>query len=219
LLLNPDVTVPPHGLAALVRWMDEHPEIGAASPELCDASGHTQSAARRFQSVGKSLLELSRLHKVLPDRWREEVFLGPYRRGCGDHLNVDWVPGAAFCVRREAVADAGLLSDAVLMYGEDIEWCWRIRGTGRRIGVCGATTFRHTEGESARRTWSERERSVRMWQGCYEAYARMRGRGYARALMYLDRAALWLDAHLPNRTAEARRRAAERLMLHRGLSG
>ncbi len=36
LLLNPDVTVPAGGLRNLVAWMDEHPETGAATPNLVE---------------------------------------------------------------------------------------------------------------------------------------------------------------------------------------
>lgn len=203
LLLNPDCIVPDGGLRDLVQWMDRHPELGAASPELVDHRGRIQSAARRFQSITRTLLEMSRLHLLLPARRRADIFLGSYWKG-GEHLNVDWVPGTALIARREAVEQAGLLCEDVLFYGEDSEWCWRIRKAGWRIGVCGGVRFIHDEGQSTARTWDDRERGRRMLQGTYDAYRRMRGPVYARILMATNALAFAIESRSPNRSASQR---------------
>src|SRR5262249_29703055 len=137
-LLNSDVIVPSGGLERLVEWMELHPEIGAASPGLTNHASQGASVARRFPSVTSTLLEMLRLHLLMPRTLRAEVLLGSYWPIARDHLDVDWVPATAMIIRREAVNSAGLLSERELMYGEDIEWCWRIRRTGWRIGVCGS---------------------------------------------------------------------------------
>jgi GT2 family glycosyltransferase len=214
LLLNPDVSVPAGGLEGLVEWMDAHPQLGAASPELVDEAGNPACAARRFQSVSRTLLEMSRLHLLLPRRRRAELFLGSYWKGDRDHLDVDFVPGAAMIVRREAVEAAGLLSESLPMYGEDTEWCWRIRRAGWRIGVSGALRFRHDEGQSAIRTWGEMERRRRMWLGMYAACVQMRGSLYCRLLMATNALALFIEAVHPRRTQEDRTRARADLRVH-----
>lgn len=213
-LLNPDVVVPRGGLRQLVEWMDAHPEIGAASPELVDRHGNLACVGRRFQSVSRTLLEISRVHLLLPARVRSEIFLGSYRRSQGDHLDVDFVPGAAMIVRREAVEAAGLLSESVPMYGEDTEWCWRIRRAGWRIGVCGALRFQHDEGQSAIRTWGEMERTTRMWHGIYASCARMRGAAYCRLLIVANALAFAIEAHHPRRTREERAQSRRHLCVH-----
>ena len=45
LLLNPDVIVPIGGLKGLATWMDKHPRVGAASPQLRGDDGRLQSTA------------------------------------------------------------------------------------------------------------------------------------------------------------------------------
>lgn len=216
LLLNPDCVVPDGGLQELAEWMERHPELGAASPELVDSKGRVQSAGRRFQSISKSLLELSRLHLLLPARYRSNFFLGSYWNG-GEHLDVDWAPGTALLVRREAVDDAGLLSENVLFYGEDSEWCWRIRKAGWRIGVCGSVTFLHDEGQSTSRTWDEEETSRRMLRGVYDAYRLMRGSIYARALMAVNTLAFAIEAYRPHRPAYQRIHSRKLLQAHLAL--
>lgn len=217
LLLNPDVVVPVGGLERLVDWMDAHPELGAASPELVDQAENPACAGRRFPSLFRTVLEMSRLHLLLPRERRAELFLGSYWRSDEDHLDVDFVLGAAMIVRREAVEAAGLLSDSMLMYGEDTEWCWRIRRAGWRVGVCGALRFQHDEGQSAIRTWGEMERNGRMWRGIYASCARMRGTTYCRLLMVANALAFGIEAYHPGRRPEERAQSRKHLRAHMAL--
>jgi GT2 family glycosyltransferase len=216
LLLNPDAVVPANGLRELVNWIEQHPELGAASPKLVDKQGRDQCAGRRFQSISHSLLEMSRLHLLLPQRTRANMFLGSYWNG-SDHTNVDWVPGAALIARREAVDDAGLLSEEVLFYGEDSEWCWRIRNAGWRIGVCGQVSFEHEEGQSTSRTWDEDDRSRRMWRGIYDACRLMRGSLYTKLLTAVNTAAFAIEAFDPRVAAHDRTRSRKLLNAHMSL--
>jgi GT2 family glycosyltransferase len=213
LLLNPDAVVPPNGLRELVKWMEQHPQLGAASPKLVDKQGRDQCAGRRFQSISRSLLEMLRLHLLLPQRTRANLFLGSYWNG-SDHTNVDWVPGAALIARREAVEDAGLLSEEVLFYGEDSEWCWRIRNAGWRIGVCGQVSFEHEEGQSTSRTWDEDDRSRRMWRGIYDACRLMRGSLYTKLLTAVNTAAFAIEAYDPRVAADDRTGSRKLLDTH-----
>lgn len=216
-LLNPDVVVPSGGLERLVQWMEERPQVGAASPGLVDNAGDAVSVARRFPSVTGSLLEMLRLHLLMPRAKRAEVLLGAYWPSTRDHLNVDWVPGTAMIVRREAVESAGLLSEREFMYGEDTEWCWRIRKAGWRIGVCGALRFQHEEGQSTIRTWGEMERRQRMWRGMYAACIQMRGTAYCRLLMATNALAFVIEACHPGRRPEERAQARKHLRVHLAL--
>lgn len=217
LLLNPDVTVPAGGLQALVAFADRHPEAGAVSPELVDEAGNVACAARRFPSIARSLFELSRLHRLLPEATRARLFLGAYWRGPGDRLDADWVPATALLVRREAVAAAGGLAEDLPFYGEDTEWCFRIRRAGFAIGLAGAVRFVHRESASARRTFGDDERDLRLWHGIYAAVARMRGGAYARLLTHVARLQFAVEARHPSRSEDERRHARRHLAAHRAL--
>jgi len=156
LLLNPDVRAPAGGLRRLVAWMDAHPALAAASPDIVDVDGNWEEPGRALPSVGRALLRLSRLHRLLPVGVRRRVFAGGYLTR-GDQLNVGWVPGTAMIVRAAAVSDVGPLREELFMYGEDLEWCWRMRRAGWRIGVCSSATFVHDTSSSARITFGEDE--------------------------------------------------------------
>jgi len=214
LLLNPDVVVPERGLRTLVEWMDRHPTVGAASPEIESSPGKTRSPAQRFPSVALSLLELSRLHLLLSETSRGRLLRGAYGPR-GDELEVDWVPATALIVRREAADAAGPLAEDFFMYGEDIEWCWRIHRAGWQVSVCGAVAFVHQEATSSNRTWGAEETRRRIARGTCEACRRIRGRAPAAAFAIVQAAALAIESWLPHRSREhrARSRAMSRAYL------
>jgi N-acetylglucosaminyl-diphospho-decaprenol L-rhamnosyltransferase len=220
MLLNPDVVVPAGGLRELVAWMDDHPAIALASPELVSADGRRVDPGRALPSVGLTLLELSRLHRLLPASTRGRLLRGAYWRG-GDQLDAGWIPGTALIARSEAVEAIGLLSESFFMYGEDVEWCWRAQSHGWRIGVCSGVTFTHGEGSSAARTWSPQERANRMACGLVESVRRSRGPRYARLYARVMAFALYIEGVNPRREPSERARAhaaslAYRRVLHDG---
>jgi N-acetylglucosaminyl-diphospho-decaprenol L-rhamnosyltransferase len=213
LLLNPDVVVPPGGLSGLVEWMDHHPEIGAASPDLADRLGRLQFPARRFPSLSQTLVEMLRLHRLATPERQGDFLLGSYWRG-GEHLDVDWVVGAALIARREAVETAGLLSEALPMYAEDSEWCWRIRRAGFRIGLTGQAPWLHEGGQSTALTWEAGETTLRTWGGIYASCVARRGRFYT-ALLWLSNAlAFAIESVHPRRPKLQRDLARAMLAAH-----
>ena len=40
---------------------------------------------------------------------------------------VGWVPGTAMMIKNEVIDRVGLLDEAIFMYGEDVDFCWRAR--------------------------------------------------------------------------------------------
>jgi hypothetical protein len=206
LLLNPDVSVPPGGPQMLVGWMDAHRSVAAASPEMRGPNGASESPGRAAPSILRALLELSRLHRFLPRQLRGRILRGPYWPG-GDQLGVGWVPGTAMFVRPEAAGEVGLLREDLFMYGEDIEWCWRMRRAGWRIGVCSGTTFVHGAGTSARRSWGDDGREQRIASGVDAACRLMYGATHARALAGVTALSLWVESCAPRRDPEHKQRA------------
>jgi GT2 family glycosyltransferase len=208
MLLNPDATVGPGGLPELVAWMNEHPEVAIASPAIADADGgNRRSGARALPSASLVMAELFRIHKLLPRRLRARIFQGPYWTG-GDNLDAGWVPGTAMMVRREAAERVGLLDESFFLYGEDIDWCWRMRRAGWRVGYSSEVVVRHEESAASLRSYERAGTLLRMARMELEAVRRARGklraRAYAAALV-LD---LGVEAIHPRRPQRARERSS-----------
>ncbi|MFZ5845494.1 MAG: glycosyltransferase family 2 protein, partial [Patescibacteria group bacterium] len=63
---------------------------------------------------------------------------------------VDCIVGAFFLVRREIVAQVGLLDEDYFMYAEDIDWCYRIRQAGWKIMYNPTVSILHKKKQSGR---------------------------------------------------------------------
>ena len=215
LLLNPDVLVPESGLQELSAWMDAHPGLAAASPELVDSDGTWGTPGRSLPTIWRLALRTSRLHRLLPTRLAGTLLRGSFWSG-GDQLGVDWVPATAMIVRADAIREAGPLREDLFLYGEDVEWCWRIRrNTGSRIGVCARVRFVHRASASTTRTWGQAERERMIDTGMDRACRIIYGECHARALAWATAFSLAVDGAAPWRPAVKRSvsRAAARRWL------
>jgi len=140
LLLNSDTCVAPSALSALVEFMDDRLDVGACSPRLVRRDGKAQPYA--YGGDPTLLYLLSRaasqllLRRPLHD-W-----------GVSSLVEVDWVSGACMIVRREAVAQTGLLDESMFMYFEDNDWCLRMRRAGWKVCYNPEIEIVHIGGQS-----------------------------------------------------------------------
>ena len=63
---------------------------------------------------------------------------------------VDFVTGACFLIRREAVQQVGLLDEKFFMYLEDADWCLRVKQAGWKICIYEGAQVIHRVGETFR---------------------------------------------------------------------
>jgi GT2 family glycosyltransferase len=208
LLLNPDVVLDPGTVEALVEWMDQHLDVAIASPWLREGN-HAQFPGRALPSATLSLVEALRLHRVLPRRWREKLMQGPYvLSASSDTPEPGWVPATAVIVRTDAVRAVGPLDDSFFLYGEDLEWCWRMRRGNWKIAAAPVGGGAHHPSASSRRTWDEGRVQESIAAGTLKAYRHMRGAMRARMFALVMAASLALESGHPGRSPETRERAA-----------
>ena len=152
MLLNPDTEVPPEALARLVDYMDARPEIGIAGPRLMLPDGSLDLACRRsFPSPQVSLYRFTGLARLFP-RHRQFGRYNMTFADPGQELEVDAVVGACMIVRREAIAQAGLLDEDFFMYGEDLDWAWRIKAAGWKVYYQPQVVVQHVKRAASRQS-------------------------------------------------------------------
>ena len=148
LLLNSDAVVHPGALEALVRFLDDHPRAAGAGPRLLNPDGSLQYSCRRFPTLLMGLFRNTPLGRLFP----HNRFSRGYLMADWDHRlprEVDWLSGAAVCLRREALAQVGLLDEGYYMYCEDMDWCYRAHRAGWQIYYVPAAVVTHVIGRSS----------------------------------------------------------------------
>lgn len=142
LILNPDIVTHEGSLERLVRFMEEHPDAAIAGSKLLNPDGTVQHSCRRFYSVWTLLLRRTPLGRLLP--WNREV--PRYLMLDFDHESsreVDWLIGACMMVRREALADIGLMDERFFLYFEDVDWCYRAWRSGWKVYYVADSVMTH----------------------------------------------------------------------------
>ncbi|RRR72249.1 MAG: glycosyltransferase family 2 protein [Candidatus Viridilinea halotolerans] len=133
LLLNNDTIVPAGALDGLVAYLEQHPAVGAVGPKLLLPDGSLDLACRRsFPSPTIAFYRMSGLAALLPRSPRfgryNLTYLDP-----DQETEVDALVGACMLLRRSVIAEVGLLDEQFFMYGEDLDWCFRIKQYGWKI--------------------------------------------------------------------------------------
>jgi GT2 family glycosyltransferase len=185
LLLNPDTSVKPGAVDALVDTLDARPDIAACGPRLVDGTGRAELSfggmMGPFNELRQKLLvggHASRLPVV-------SNLVEWLTRRPAEH---DWISGACLCVRRADAEAVGLLDERYFLYGEDVDFCAALREYGRSILFQPAAEVVHFRGQSRLSAPGASDRAYRTsqlafyakhhpgWAPILGAYLRLRGR-------------------------------------------
>jgi GT2 family glycosyltransferase len=80
--------------------------------------------------------------------------------------------GAAMLVRRAAIDDIGGMDERMFLYGEDVEWCYRMWERGWQVHLVPKAVMSHHYELSSRRTLDLRSQAVRHhWASILKLYA------------------------------------------------
>ena len=144
LLLNPDTVVRRGAIAAMARFLDEHPAVGIVGPRLLDADDRPQCSAHTFPSpLGEleATLRFGPASRLLA-RWRVSPPIQDQPHPC------DWVSGAAMMARREVFEQIGLMDEGFFLYFEEVDFCKRARDAGWEVWCLPEAEIVHLEGAS-----------------------------------------------------------------------
>jgi N-acetylglucosaminyl-diphospho-decaprenol L-rhamnosyltransferase len=167
LLLNSDTVLPPSALQDMLAFMEAHPQAGAAGPRLVLPDGQLDRACRRsFPTPEVACYRLTGLSLLFPHSQR----FGRYNLSYLDPAEtteVDSVVGAFMMVRGQAIQQVGLLDEGFFMYGEDLDWAYRLKQAGWKVYYNADVTVLHYKEAS-----SKGKRAIRL-KTRYEFYRAM----------------------------------------------
>lgn len=151
LVLNPDIRFFDDAISKMLAWMDGHKDVGLAScqflngeQKLLPNGGYFPTLLRLFfwafflddLPIFANLLK-SYHPSGSPLLKRENVF--------SKDFFPDWVTGGFMFVRREVIDQVGNLDENIFMYEEEVEWQYRMRLAGWKIGYTTVTRVIHFE--------------------------------------------------------------------------
>jgi O-antigen biosynthesis protein len=167
LLINPDTIVQEDTLQVMLEFFRTHPQTGLAGCKILNPDGSFQLPCRRsFPTPWVAFTKVFGLSALFP---RSRLF-GRYNLTYLDpdaSYEVDAVSGSFMMISRTAYERVGGLDESFFMYGEDLDWCYRVRQAGFKVYYVHSTQIVHFKGESTRRSNID---EVRVFYGAMELF-------------------------------------------------
>ena len=152
LLINPDTIVQEDTFRVMMRFFEETPEAGLAGCRILNPDGTFQLPCRRsFPTPWVAFTRISGLAALFPSSRLFGRYTLTYLSQ-NETYPVDAVSGSFMMLRRGVYAKVGGLDESFFMYGEDLDWCFRVGQAGFRVYYVHATKIVHFKGESTRRS-------------------------------------------------------------------
>lgn len=154
LVLNPDATLEPGTLGAMLGHLRDTPDLGCVAPMQQGPSGLTISPARRFPTLVAAMADGTIIQRFFPE-------LASLRRYymVGEHLaEPDWLVGACLCFRRIALVSAEGFDVGYEMYSEEMDLLKALGLSGWRCAVTFDARIYHQGAASADQDPVARER-------------------------------------------------------------
>jgi len=135
LLANNDTLVAPTFFGELAACVREHPDHALIAP-LIVYEHATPNQPDVIWSLGDRLLPGTLITRSLLRNRPVPADLPPF-------IEVDFLNACGLLIRRDVFEDIGLLDERFFMYAEDVDFCWRARRAGYRLGCATRARMRH----------------------------------------------------------------------------
>ena len=149
LLLNNDTVVTnTYCFDRMIEYMKKNPQVGILGCKLLYPDGTLQSCGESFPSVWG----IFKSQILFAKTWKR---LGKSKQGDNYFKKVDFVCGACLMTRKEILDKVGLFKEKYFMYGEDVEFCYRVHKAGYDIGVLTDESIIHLHSKSTEKNLTE----------------------------------------------------------------
>jgi len=140
--LDSDTLLTSNSMAALVRFMDEHPEVAACGPKLLNPDGSVQHCIRGFAGAETFILQALNWHKLFPhsramNRYYNTEF--DYSRA----QRVQSIGTTAYIVRRSTWENAGMFDERFGQFMVDLAYNFTLNRRGCSVWYTPCTEVIH----------------------------------------------------------------------------
>ncbi|MCJ7448530.1 MAG: glycosyltransferase family 2 protein [Bacteroidales bacterium] len=151
LLLNPDTIVEEDTFSGCIGFMDNHPDAGALGVKMIDGKGRVLPESKRSLPTPKTaFFKIFGFSFLFP---KSRIFNRYYLGHLDSQVTTkaDIISGAFMFLRREAVQKTGFLDEDFFMYGEDIDFSYRLMKAGFNNYYFPERKIIHYKGESTKK--------------------------------------------------------------------
>lgn len=146
LLLNPDTVLKAKTLTVMLSFMEKNPKCGISTCVVELAGGILDDACHRgFPTPWNALCHFIGLSRLFT---RSTIFNG-YHLGY-HHMDqtheIDSCAGAFMLIRRKAAQEVDWLDEDYFWYGEDIDFCYKVKQAGWNVMYVPDTKIIHQKG-------------------------------------------------------------------------
>lgn len=193
LLLNSDTVVHGDVLAQSVTWMDTHPAYAAMGCRVLNTDGTVQETCYNYPSLKNLLILTSGLWKLKAAKSLDTYLRYHSERDAEE--DVEAISGCYLMVRPEVIFDVGIFDEQFFFYGEETDWCRRMRDAGWKLGYAPVGEITHLGGASVKQL--NHKRDVMLTEATVRLHNKHQGR-FSAFLCFLlllffnlSRAAYW----------------------------
>ena len=131
-LLNSDTRLIGNAFAALVRFMDEHPEAATCGPKLLNPDLSVQHCIRRFAGPGAFFLQTLNWHKFFPrSRLLDRYYTTEFDYSTAQQ--VESIGTTAYIIRRSTWENAGMLDELFRWSLADLAYNYMLKQKGYKV--------------------------------------------------------------------------------------
>lgn len=149
LFLNPDTIVFPKTLSGMVEFMEKHPQAGVSTCKIELPNKRLDEACHRgFPTPWNAFCHFSGLEKLFP---KTKLFAGYYLGWfpLNKVHKIDACVGAFLLVRREVGEKIEWWDEDYFLYGEDLDFCYRVKEKGWEVYYVPKYKIIHYKGASS----------------------------------------------------------------------
>lgn len=146
LLLNPDTMVNKNTLTEMLAFMRQHIDVGVATCKVVLPNGQLDDACHRgFPTPWNAFCQFSGLASIFP----YSLFFNGYHLGYKDiHKihEIDSCAGAFMLIKKSVGQKIGWFDEDYFWYGEDLDFCFRLKQHGFKIVYFPYVSILHYKG-------------------------------------------------------------------------
>ena len=144
LLLNSDTIVWENTLTDIYNYMENNSDVGACGCQVLLEDNTLDKACKRsFPNVKNSFFRLFHI----PTKSKDDNYNLDDLDDNGLY-EIDCLTGAFIFTRKKVLDEIGFLDETFFMYGEDVDFCYRIKSAGWKIVYYGKDKITHFKGAS-----------------------------------------------------------------------